>query len=90
MDRGIRRRGTPVPVLERWNAEFTAALSAPKVQKVLLAAGLQAAPTSLAYAQKFHREEVVKWGEVIRLRTSRCNEARRTLRDFRVSRKAAA
>jgi tripartite-type tricarboxylate transporter receptor subunit TctC len=58
--------GTPEPVLERWNTEFTAALSAPEVQKVLLAAGLQAAPTSRADAQKFHREEVVKWGEVIK------------------------
>lgn len=63
----VAPRGTPEPVVQRLNAAFIEALSAPDVEKALTAQGIvKAEDTTPAGLARFIDAEVPKWGELIR------------------------
>lgn len=57
--------GTPADVVERLNAEITAALKATDVREKLLAVGLRPAPSSPAELTEMMRNDFSQWREVI-------------------------
>lgn len=58
--------GTPAAVIERLNAEFGRALTAPEVAERLTAQGAEPRPGSAAGFADFMRSETVKWGKLVR------------------------
>lgn len=58
-------RGTPDDRVARLNAEVAKILAAPDAQKVLLAAGLEAAPNSPAEMRRIITDDSKKWGQMI-------------------------
>lgn len=58
--------GTPDAVVERLNAEFTAALSDPAIVAALRAQGVEPAPGSAAAFGAYIRSETGKWAGVVR------------------------
>jgi tripartite-type tricarboxylate transporter receptor subunit TctC len=59
---------TPVPVLERWNAELVKALNAPEVKAELDKHGLTPAPGSRQELARFIASESKAWGQWIKER----------------------
>jgi tripartite-type tricarboxylate transporter receptor subunit TctC len=57
--------GTPRPILERLNAELSAALKDPDVRKGFEKAGAVPMALPLDQAKKFHADEVVKYRDII-------------------------
>jgi tripartite-type tricarboxylate transporter receptor subunit TctC len=58
-------RGTPDDRVARLNAEVAKILALPDAQKVLLAAGLEAAPNSPAEMRRIIADDSGKWGQMI-------------------------
>lgn len=59
---------TPVPVLERWNAELVRALNAPEVKAELDKHGLTPAPGSREELPRFIASESKAWDQLIKER----------------------
>ena len=59
---------TPVPLLDRWNAEIVKVLNDPGVKDALEKHGLTPQPTTRAELAVFMRKESDKWGKVVRER----------------------
>jgi tripartite-type tricarboxylate transporter receptor subunit TctC len=59
--------GTPRPILERLNVEVSKVINAPEVRDSWIKQG--AAPMSMTLDQfdKFLREEIVKWANVVKV-----------------------
>ncbi len=58
--------GTPPAVVERLNAEITAALRDEAIQSALRAQGVEPAPTSADAFEAYIRSETTKWAKVIK------------------------
>ena len=58
--------GTPKPVLARLNAETVKAIQLPDVNKRLLDGGSTIIGNNPEEADRFLRDEVEKWGKVVR------------------------
>jgi tripartite-type tricarboxylate transporter receptor subunit TctC len=58
--------GTPQPVIARFNAAMVAALDDPDLRSRLQNAGTTPAPSSPEQFGKYLREEIARWGKVIR------------------------
>lgn len=60
------RAGTPPEILAKLNEEFTRALNLPEVREIYLKAGLETMPMSLEQAGKFVRDDIARWGKLIK------------------------
>ncbi|MCW5659251.1 MAG: tripartite tricarboxylate transporter substrate binding protein [Burkholderiaceae bacterium] len=58
--------GTPGPVIDRLNAEITAALRDDAVQASMRAQGVEPAPTTAEAFESYIRSETAKWAKVIK------------------------
>ncbi len=58
--------GTPAPVIQRLNAEITAALRDDAIQSALRAQGVEPAPTSAEGFEAYIQSETAKWARVIK------------------------
>lgn len=58
--------GTPRPILERLNAEVVKVLNAPDVKEAWTRQGAQPMPMTIAEFERFLREEIPKWGALVR------------------------
>jgi tripartite-type tricarboxylate transporter receptor subunit TctC len=58
--------GTPQPVIQKFNAAMVAALNDPELRDRLHNAGTTPAPSSPEEFEKYLREELARWGRVIR------------------------
>ncbi len=58
--------GTPVPLLDKLNADIHAAMRVPEVEKRLQELGMPGAPTTRDEFDKFMRAEIARWAQVIR------------------------
>ena len=58
--------GTPRPVIEKFNAAMVAALNDPELRDKLHNAGTTPAPSSPEQFESYLREEIARWGRVIR------------------------
>jgi tripartite-type tricarboxylate transporter receptor subunit TctC len=58
--------GTPVPILDRLNAEFVAILKEPAVREALTKQGVEVMATSRAETAAFIRREMAKYAEVVK------------------------
>ena len=58
--------GTPVPVLDKLNADFTSVLRMPEVQQRLNEVVMPPAPTSREEFDQFIRAEIARWAKVIK------------------------
>lgn len=58
--------GTPAPVINRLNAEITAALNDPAIQASMRNLGVEPAPTRPEAFEAYIRSETQKWAKVIR------------------------
>lgn len=58
--------GTPVAVVQRLNAEITAILRQPDMRERILATGNEPAPTTPEEFGSFIREEIARWGKVVK------------------------
>ena len=58
--------GTPAPVIAKFNAAMVAALNDPQLRARLLAAGTTPAPSTPEAFENYLRQEIVRWGKVIR------------------------
>jgi tripartite-type tricarboxylate transporter receptor subunit TctC len=58
--------GTPAPVIERLNAEITAALNDPQTQASMRNLGVEPAPSRPDAFEAYIRSESQKWAKVIR------------------------
>jgi tripartite-type tricarboxylate transporter receptor subunit TctC len=58
-------RGTPDDRVARLNAEIAKIMGMPEAQKVLLAAGLEAAPNSSSEMRRIIEADYKKWGQLI-------------------------
>jgi tripartite-type tricarboxylate transporter receptor subunit TctC len=56
---------TPKPIVDRLNAEFGRALTAPDIKEALLKLGLEAAPGTPEAFGKYMKSEYAKWGKLI-------------------------
>ena len=65
---------TPAPVIGKLNDAFTAALAAPDVRERLIGAGAIPAPTTAAEFGNLLREELARWGRVVREKNIRAEE----------------
>jgi tripartite-type tricarboxylate transporter receptor subunit TctC len=59
-------RGTPQPILEQLNRLVTDAINDPAVRSGFDKVGAEPMALPLNQARKFHRDEIVKYGEIIR------------------------
>ena len=59
--------GTPRPVLEKLNAEINKVVNAPEVKEAWTKQGAQPMGMTLDQFDKFLREEIVKWANVVKL-----------------------
>ncbi|MFN6953451.1 MAG: Bug family tripartite tricarboxylate transporter substrate binding protein [Acetobacteraceae bacterium] len=62
---------TPAPIVARLNADFTEALREPEVVERLRSLGTEPRPTTPEAFAAFLREELAKWGEVVRVSGAR-------------------
>jgi tripartite-type tricarboxylate transporter receptor subunit TctC len=58
-------KGTPRAIQERLNKEVAAALNDPKVKQAFEKAGAQTMALPLDQAKKFHKDEIVKYHDII-------------------------
>jgi tripartite-type tricarboxylate transporter receptor subunit TctC len=58
--------GTPRAILERLNAEIVKVLNAPDVKEAWGKQGAQAMPMTIAEFERFLRDEIAKWGGLVR------------------------
>lgn len=58
--------GTPRPILERLNAEIVKVLNAPEVKEAWGRQGAQVMPMTIADFERFLRDEIAKWGGLVR------------------------
>ncbi|HET7633170.1 MAG TPA: tripartite tricarboxylate transporter substrate binding protein [Burkholderiales bacterium] len=58
--------GTPQPIITKLNHDIVQALDAPNVKKALSFAGFEPDPSTPEEFGKYMREELVKWGKVIK------------------------
>ena len=58
--------GTPAPVIQRLNAEITAALRDEAIQSALRAQGVEPAPTTADAFEAYIQSETAKWARVIK------------------------
>jgi tripartite-type tricarboxylate transporter receptor subunit TctC len=59
-------RGTPRAVVEKLNADITAALQVPAIKERLATLGFEFTPNSPAQFTDYLNREVVKWGQVVK------------------------
>ncbi|MDI9856973.1 tripartite tricarboxylate transporter substrate binding protein [Comamonas sp. 17RB] len=64
---------TPVPILDRWNAEIVKVLNDDEVKKALLAHGLTPQPTTRQGLADFMKKEYAQWGKVVKERKLTAN-----------------
>lgn len=60
-------RGTPEPVLQRLNKEVVEILTSEQMKSFIRARGSEAAPTTGPEFERFFADEVVKWGNVVKV-----------------------
>ena len=58
--------GTPQPIVQRLNSEITAILRQPDMRERILATGNEPAPTTPEEFGSFIREEIARWGKVVK------------------------
>ncbi|HET9208606.1 MAG TPA: tripartite tricarboxylate transporter substrate-binding protein, partial [Burkholderiaceae bacterium] len=58
--------GTPAPVIQRLNAEITAALRDDTIQSALRAQGVEPSPTTADAFEAYIQSETTKWARVIK------------------------
>jgi tripartite-type tricarboxylate transporter receptor subunit TctC len=58
--------GTPHDVVARLNAEINNLMNTPDVQKALLGAGVEPAPSSPEAMTQYMVEEMARWGKVVK------------------------
>lgn len=58
--------GTPTPIVQRLNAEVIRALRAPEAKERIEAAGYDIVGSTPEQADAFIRQEIVRWGKVVR------------------------
>ena len=58
--------GTPQPIIAKLNAALVAALNDPEVRTRLHNSGTTPAPSTPEAFEKYLREEIARWGKVIR------------------------
>ena len=59
-------RGTPQPIIDRLNKEFTAVLNMPDIKDILFKQGLDAAPGTPDAFGAYIKSETAKWAKVIK------------------------
>jgi tripartite-type tricarboxylate transporter receptor subunit TctC len=63
--------GTPVPIVNRLNAELQSALNDPETNRRILATGAEPMPNSPSEFQKMIESEIQKWAKVIKISGAR-------------------
>ena len=63
--------GTPIPVLNRLNAELQSALNDPETNRRILATGAEPMPNSPSEFRKMIESEIQKWAKVIKISGAR-------------------
>ncbi len=59
--------GTPVAIVNRWNAEIVAALNDPEIRNTMRGMGVEPSPSKVEEFEQYIRSEIQKWAKVIKL-----------------------